>query len=252
MPDSVSTSSTSTQSYSPNRDPQAIPYLGLKRIAGMMGSVLGLIILANWLISNRLLTLAPNQVSSQATSQVTRSPALIAPTPAPPTITLQIDGKTPQAKYLVPLTRQPQTLTVTWAVSGKAAQVEILPAPGKVAAQGSLIYQLGTQAATDTLTIKATNAMGQTVSQSVGVEIFDPTGASGRSRNRAGMTAPVLSLLPTAVSRSPKSPLSRSQVKPVPPKPAVTVTQTLTTITKTSPAHQSLALELQKMMAQRK
>jgi hypothetical protein len=190
------------------------------RVVWLVGSGLSIMVLASWFMADRLFTIGSGRTTNSTLNSAINpaiSPAIgspIAPAPQLPTITLQIDGKTPQAKYLVPLTRQPQLLTVTWAVSGPAVQVEILPAPGKVAAQGGLTYQMGPQAATATLTIKATNTTGQAVSQSVVIETFDPTGASAPSRDRPVVLAPAPAPLPTSVSRSPHAPTTKGAQPP--------------------------------------
>jgi hypothetical protein len=169
--------SQSTRPFNADESPRSIARLTLAGVCRITVSLLSLIALAKLVIDlpltgslSRTVTGSPAVVTS--TAAVALSP--IAAPAASPTITLQVNGKSPQAKYVVPLTRQAQPLTLGWAVQGQNVRVEVLPAPGKVAAQGALTFQIAPRIGTATLMVKATNAAGQTVTQAIVVEVVDP------------------------------------------------------------------------------
>jgi hypothetical protein len=142
---------------------------GLIKIGLLTLSLVGVIVAVS------RIDFSPLSTPSQAPTEETQ----IAPTPPklPAIDLLQINGKPIGAKYLVPLTQQRslQPLTLTWMIQGdQDLQVELLPAPGKVKAQGSITYKIAPRAATETLTLRATNRAGQVVTRSIAIEVFDP------------------------------------------------------------------------------
>ncbi len=85
----------------------------------------------------------------------------------------QVNGRDAPPKFQAEVDpqRPPQNLQISWAVEGgENVRVELLPAPGGVAPQGSIRFPLSQQTAQQTLILQATNAAGEQVRRSLVVE----------------------------------------------------------------------------------
>jgi hypothetical protein len=105
-----------------------------------------------------------------------------------------VNGEPSQPKYVIPLAagdRSP-TVPITWSVGGDPeVTVELLPSPGTVASQGSIVYPLSPQGGIETLTLRVTNAQGESMSRSVTLETVplppaDPEDRLERRQDVAG------------------------------------------------------------------
>jgi hypothetical protein len=102
-------------------------------------------------------------------SPIDRQQTTVSIQPQIPTIAaFKINDKDAPAKLTIAANAQP--LNFSWLVKGgRSLTVELLPSPGKVQAEGKLVYTPN-QAGVKQFTLKATNAAGQQVSRSVTIE----------------------------------------------------------------------------------
>ena len=112
-------------------------------------------------------------LTARTDSAIDRRQIEVSIQPQPPTIAaFKINDKEAPAKLTLPLTGA-APLNFSWQVNGRNLNVELLPAPGKVQAQGKLSYALQ-QPGVKQFTLRATNAAGQQVSRSVTIEATAP------------------------------------------------------------------------------
>lgn len=99
--------------------------------------------------------------------------------PLPPRIVnFLVENEIAAPKYVIPIETGvfAPTLKIDWAVAGgNTTQVSLLPAPGSVGAQGSMLFPLKPESGSTTLTLQAQNADGETITQAIVFETFDPT-----------------------------------------------------------------------------
>jgi hypothetical protein len=104
-------------------------------------------------------------------SPIDRQKTTVSIQPQIPTIAaFKINDKDAPAKLTIAANTQAQPLNFSWLVKGgQSLTVELLPSPGKVQAEGKLVYTPN-QPGVKQFTLKATNAAGQQVSRSVTIE----------------------------------------------------------------------------------
>ncbi len=121
------------------------------------------------------LTVIPKQGEVEPPITQKSDPIKINPLLIPTQIVeFQVNGKNALPKYQIEIDPEKRTvLNLAWTVDGsKDINVELLPAPGKVARKGSIVYPVRQEPGTETLTLQATNATGETVTRSVVIETF--------------------------------------------------------------------------------
>lgn len=91
-------------------------------------------------------------------------------------IEFKINGVNPLPKVRIPIDpNKPIGLLISWKVKGnKDTKVEILPTPGTVPIDGTILYPLSQEAGSETITIQVTNKAGEQKSRSVSIETFIP------------------------------------------------------------------------------
>lgn len=109
-------------------------------------------------------------------------------------------GQTPSFRFeLSP--NQPTIVTLSWQVeASQGMQVELLPVPGSVPAQGSIDYPLSAPGQ-QTLTLRVTNQAGEQITRSIVLEAF----------------VPAIEPAPSPPTTMPKPPTSSPTPKPSPP-----------------------------------
>lgn len=117
------------------------------------------------------------ETASSAAAAVTTELISIEPR-SPEIISFLLNGRPAPTKQIIPI--QPNEaaplLTLGWRVrGGSTTQVTLSPAPGSVPPQGTIQMPLKPGPGSTTLTLQAVNSAGQTITQSVVVETYDPT-----------------------------------------------------------------------------
>ncbi|MBE9047737.1 hypothetical protein IQ255_25625, partial [Pleurocapsales cyanobacterium LEGE 10410] len=136
----------------------------------------------------------PNLANSSITSDLIRVESI--PLPPPPPSPLEIlsfviNGREAPPKYIVQIDPQEPSpaLSLSWNIlSDPAATVELLPAPGKVELQDSLVYPLSKRPTTEILTLRVTNPDGRKLERSLIIEtvIADENNSPSRSNKPQG------------------------------------------------------------------
>lgn len=125
------------------------------------------------------MTAIPKREGDAAPHSLESEPIVIEALP-PEILTLQVNGEEAGPGYIVELdqdTPRKQVL-ITWEVAAEpGAKVELLPAPGLVEPQGSLNYTVSQQSGRETITLKVTPEVGEAVSRSLVLEVFDAAAA---------------------------------------------------------------------------
>ena len=136
----------------------------------------------------------PNLANSSITSDLIKIESITLPPPPPSPLEIlsfEIDGREAPPKYIVQIDPQEPTpsLSLSWNIlSDPAATVELLPAPGKVKPQDSLVYPVSERPTTETLTLRVTNPDGRQLERSLIIEttVTDNNNSSSRPNQPQG------------------------------------------------------------------
>lgn len=123
-----------------------------------------------------LTTVARNAPEPEAEPMVVETEAVTIQPITPVIAQFQINGVNVQPKYLIPVERgaPPPLIRLTWQIVGGATTTaQLLPVPGPIPLAGEAGLPLNPAGST-LITLEATNATGESVSQSVQIETFDP------------------------------------------------------------------------------
>ncbi len=116
--------------------------------------------------------------------------------PKPVKITsFKINGKSAPAKYLIPISKNQPTLSITlsWEVDASlGTKVDLLPAPGTVALKGSMPFTLDPKPGSLTLMLQATSTTGEQVSRSIILETYDPVAKDTAAATAKAVTKAIL------------------------------------------------------------
>lgn len=129
-------------------------------------------------------------------------------------------------KYIIRIDDNRATaLKLSWKVEGdRNIKVELLPSPGTVNREGTIIYPLSQKPASETITLQVTNEAGEQIRRSVSFEMIAPLPSLQPPRPSSPPASPPKERLPASAvpptpnptqSVQPVSPLTPTKVSPV-------------------------------------
>ncbi|MBE9060429.1 hypothetical protein [cf. Phormidesmis sp. LEGE 11477] len=145
----------------------------------------------------------PASAANQAEQPAPAATETITIQPLTPVIQLFVDSQPAAAKYVIPIDSANLFFPLSWAVDGgSTTQVELLPSPGAVPPSGQLTIPLKPESGSTTITLQAENAAGESVSQSIVVETYDPTQPATPEEIAATAAAAAASATTTAITEA--------------------------------------------------
>ena len=167
----------------------------------------------------------PMPLASANTTEIAAITPSIKIQARPPQIkSFQVNGQEasaqPKQVYNVSQARAPVSIQLSWDVED--GEVQLMPAPGAVQAQGKMTY-LASTPSRETITLQATNKSGETVTQAVVVEImeFKPPAASPAASGGSAGSPPGSAAGSSPPSSSPPTPSNPDQLSPIELPPRV-------------------------------
>ena len=121
------------------------------------------------------LTLVPQSTGAAPINAGRTAPIVIDPPPIPLQIeTFNVDGLPALPVYRIDARAQ-DFLTLDWSVRGEPGlKIELLPAPGSVEPTGALVYPLGPEPKRETISLQASDRLGNQQTRTIVVETFLP------------------------------------------------------------------------------